>query len=192
MDTSPTQAPRNPPWLRAALGRSGLLLLALLAGCSASPISKPLRQAAAQQPAFSDLAARPDAYKGRSVLLGGSIVQTTNLPKSTEIEVLQKPLDSYDDGPEDSDRSSGRFLVRCAGFLDSAIYAKGRDITVAGAVEGQETRALDQIQYAYPVIGCQQIYLWPNTPPAAYYYPYPPYGGYGPWWPGFYPWYPYW
>ncbi len=171
-----------------------LLILPLLAGCSASPISKPLRQAAAQQPPFTAIAARPEAFTGRTVLLGGSIVRTTNLPKTTEIEVLQKPLDPYDDGPEDSDRSSGRFLARCPGFLDSAIYAKGRDITVAGSVEGQETRPLDQIQYTYPVMSCQELHLWPNQPPAPYYSPYP-YGYYGPgWggWPGYPYWYPYW
>jgi outer membrane lipoprotein len=198
----------NPPFRRlpAASGRApslsavrpglmGLLLCSVLAGCATSPISKPLRQAAEKQPSFAEIGARPDAYKGRTVLLGGTIVQTTNLPKTTEIEVLQKPLDRYDDRPEETDQSSGRFLVRCQGFLDSAVYAKGREITVAGEVRGQESRPLDQIQYPYPVIGCKEIHLWPKRPPAAY-YGYPPSYWYDPWWrgwPGYYPyWYPYW
>jgi outer membrane lipoprotein len=203
MDTSSTQTPK--PALPAPSRKVAKLLmwrlvtwlgLALLAACSASPISKPLRTAAEHQPPFGALAARPDAFKGQTVLLGGSVVQTTNLPKTTEIEVLEKPLNRYDSSPEGGDRSSGRFLVRCPGFLDSAIYAKDREITVAGPVEGQETRPLDQVQYTYPVIGCQELHLWPNLPPAAYYYP-PPYGGFGPYWGGwygYYPyyWYPYW
>lgn len=186
MDIHPTHPPCSRlPWF---------LLSLLLAGCSASPISKPLRQAAEQQPAFSAIAVQPGAFKGRAVVLGGSVIQTTNQPKTTEIEVLQKPLSRYNDSPEDNDRSAGRFLVRCPGFLDSALYAKGRDITVAGPVEGAETRPLDQIQYTYPVIGCQQIHLWPAQPQAAYYYPAYPYGyglGWGGW-AGYYPyWYPY-
>jgi outer membrane lipoprotein len=170
------------------------LLLSILAGCATSPISKPLRQAVGKQPAFTEISARPKAFKGHTVILGGTIVQTTNLPKTTEIEVLQKPLSRYSDRPKETDRSSGRFLARCQGFLDSAIYEKGREITVAGIIEGRETRPLDQIQYPYPVIDCKEIHLWPTPSPSAYAYP-PPYG-YSPWWggwPGYYPyWYPYW
>lgn len=185
MDTHPTDMlSLRLPWL--------VLLLALFAGCSASPISKPLRQASERQPPFAAIAANPGGFKGHAVLLGGSVIQTMNQAKGTEIEVLQKPLSRYNDSPEDSDRSSGRFLVRCPGFLDSALYAKGRDITVAGQVEGSETRPLDQIHYTYPVIGCQEIHLWPAQPQAAY-YAYPPYPyGYGMGWGGWAGYYPYW
>jgi len=125
-------------------------------------------------------------------MLGGSIVQTSNLPKFTELEVLQKPLDSSD-RPEDVDTSAGRFLIRCNRFLDSAVYAKGREVTVAGEVKGKESKPLDQINYTYPVIGCNEIHLW-ATRPTYTYYPMPYW--YDPWWrgwPGYYPyWYPYW
>jgi outer membrane lipoprotein len=179
---------------RIRLGLGCLLLLSILAGCAISPISKPLRQAAKSQPAFTEISARPDAFKGRTVILGGTIVQTTNQPKTTEIEILQKPLSRYSDRPQETDRSFGRFLARCQGFLDSAVYEKGRDITVAGIVEGREVRPLDQIRYPYLVIECKEIHLWPNPLPSAY--AYPPYYGYPRWWggwPGYYPyWYPYW
>jgi outer membrane lipoprotein len=172
-----------------------LLALAALAGCATSPFSKQVRQAAKRQPSFADLSARPEAYKGHTVLLGGTIIQTTNRSNATEIEVLQRPLDSWDERPEDTDQSYGRFLIRCPRFLDSAVYAKDREITVAGEVQGKEVRPLDQTQYPYPVIGCTQIQLWSIRPPVAY-YPYPGPYGYGPWWggwPGYYPyWYPYW
>ncbi|HYE38107.1 Slp family lipoprotein [Methylocaldum sp.] len=180
-------------------GRSNLLRLTLLwatilsiAGCATSPFSKSIRATTEKQPSFSEISARPDAYKGRTVMLGGVIVQTSNLPNVTEIEVLQKSLDSSD-RPEDVDVSAGRFLIRCQGFLDSAVYAKGREVTVAGEVKGKETKPLDQINYAYPVIGCNEIHLW-ATRPTYTYYPSPYY--YDPWWrgwPGYYPyWYPYW
>lgn len=195
MDTTST-LPDLSPWRAlfgtepARIGLLCLLCLCVLGGCATSPFPASVRQAAKSQPTFADIRARPEAYKGRVVLLGGSIVQTTNLAKATEIEVLQKPLDSYDDRPEDTDRSSGRFLVRCQGFLDSAIYTKGREVTAAGPVQAPEIRPLDQTQYTYPVIGCDQLHLWPELPPVIYSYP-PPY--WGPYWHGWgYPyWYPY-
>lgn len=172
-----------------------LLIAFFLVGCNASPFSAQLRKDTKLQPSFAQISANPAAFKDRPVLLGGSIVQTTNQANGTELEILQKPLDSFDDRPEDTDQSFGRFLARCPGFLDSAIYAKGREVTVAGVVSGREERPLDQTQYPYPVVQCRQIHLWPNQPPAAYNYPYY-YGGWGPWgrgWPGYYPyWYPYW
>ncbi|CAL1241143.1 Slp family lipoprotein [Candidatus Methylocalor cossyra] len=181
-------------WARLLPRLAGLLIPILMVGCASSPISKPLRQATEKQPSFAEINARPDAFKGRMVRLGGVIVQTLNKPKVSEVEVLQKPLQKYDDRPQDTDASLGRFLVRCPGFLDPAVYAKGREVTVAGEVEGRETRPLDQIQYTYPVIGCKQIYLWPQQPAVAY--AYPPYYWSYPWWggwPGYYPyWYPYW
>jgi outer membrane lipoprotein len=174
-----------------------LLLTACLAGCATSPFPKEFRQAAKQQPSLAEISAHPEAFKGRTVLLGGTIVETTNQPKTTEIEILQKPLTRYDDRPQETDQSSGRFLARCQGFLDSAVYAKGREITVAGEVQGREVRQIDQVQYPYPIISCKKVHLWPNRPSAAYAYPYPywygPYG-YGFWGRGWgYPyWYPYW
>lgn len=172
-----------------------LLISLALVGCNASPFSAQLRKEAKQQPSFAQISANPSAYRGQHVILGGSIVQTTNQARTTEIEILQRPLDSYDDRPEDTDQSFGRFLARCPGFLDSAIYAKGREVTIAGEIQGREERPLDQTQYPYPVVQCRQIHLWPSQPPNAYYYPYY-YGGWGPWgrgWPGYYPyWYPYW
>lgn len=190
---SPRPARCDGPVITSAFRLLCLLCLTIFAGCVTSPFSDSLRSAAKNQPTLDDIRAQPQAFKGRTVLMGGTIVQTTNLPKTTEIEVLQKPLDRYDDRPQDTDRSSGRFLIRCPGFLDSAIHAKGREITVAGPVEGMETRQLDQTEYTYPVIGCQEIHLWPNQPAVMYNYP-PPYW-YGPYWHGwgYYPyWYPYW
>ncbi|WP_156912605.1 Slp family lipoprotein [Methylocaldum szegediense] len=168
------------------------ITLLSVAGCSTSPFSKSVRTVTKKQPSFYEIIARPEAYKGRTVMLGGVIVQTTNRPQFTEIEVVQKPLDRSD-RPEDVDTSAGRFLIRCNRFLDSAVYAKGREVTVAGEVQGKETKPLDQINYTYPVIGCKEIHLW-ATRPTYVYYPMPYW--YDPWWrgwPGYYPyWYPYW
>jgi outer membrane lipoprotein len=197
METTTKSRALNPSSFHTLFANSARLLalgvVVLVAGCATSPVSKEMRQAAKSQPPFDLVKANPAAYKGRPVILGGIIVKTANLPKMTEVEILQRPLSSYNDRPADTDLSQGRFLARCPGFLDSAVYTEGREVTVSGTVAGQETRALDQTQYPYPVIACSSIYLWPNRPPPAYYY-YPPYG-YGPWgygWGGYPYWYPYW
>ena len=194
MDKTLIDSHRTRPLLRAALI---VFICGIAAGCASSPFPKQITQAAKRQPSFTEISAHPEAYKGRTLLLGGTIIQTANLGNASEIEVLQKPLDRWNERPEETDQSYGRFLIRCTKFLDSAVYAKDREITVAGPLEGKEIRPLDQTQYPYPVIGCTQIQLWPQRVPAAYYgYGYPGPYGYGPWWggwPGYYPyWYPYW
>jgi outer membrane lipoprotein len=179
---------------RTGISQNPLLLscwltFLLLNGCATSPFSDSVKQAAQQQPSFTAIVTNPKAYQGRMVILGGEILQTKNLPQFTEIEVLQKPLNRYT-RPQDVDLSHGRFLTRCPGYLDPAIYDKGREISIAGEVKNQETRSIDQVDYNYPVIGCREIHLWPIVMPTYYY---PPGGyGYSPWggWPGYY--YPYW
>lgn len=108
---------------------------------------------------FAALQRQPDAYKGKVVLLGGQILATTVKANETWLEVLEKKLDSRQK-PEDTDQSGGRFLVRFQGFLDPAIYAKGRKLTVVGQVEGKVVRPLNEINYTYPWLTAKEHYLW--------------------------------
>ena len=100
---------------------------------------------------YSSLASRPDEFKGKIVLLGGTIVQTIPKPDQTEIEVVQKQLSSSGE-PYLTDKSEGRFLVVVDRFLDPAIYRPGRDLTVAGAVQAISTL----LYYAFLLIGRQE------------------------------------
>ncbi len=120
---------------------------------------------------YASLAGRPDEAKGKIVLLGGTIVQTVPKPEETEIEVVQKQISSSGE-PYLTDKSEGRYLVVVDRFLDPAIYRSGRDITVAGEVQGSAVRRLGEIDYRYPVIAASELYLWkrPVSLPA---YPYP-------------------
>jgi outer membrane lipoprotein len=128
---------------------------------------------------FAALASQPEEFKGRFVLLGGTIVQTLPKPKETEIEVVQKQIGSSGE-PYLTDKSEGRYLVVVDRFLDPAIYRSGRDITVAGEVRGSEVRRLGEIDYRYPVIAASELYLWkkplfPQAYPYLYPYGYPAY-----------------
>lgn len=143
-----------------------ILLLTTFAACAPS-ISKQIRQQADQSLSFPVLAADPDAYKGKIVILGGVIAQTTPKPGQTELEIVQKPLDYFNE-PETTDRSAGRFLVIADRFLDPLIYKKDRKITVAGEVAGSEVRKLDELDYLYPVIKSQELKLWPQPTPTSW------------------------
>jgi len=132
--------------------------LMLLSAC-APVISQTTMSTVDNSISFPALQQSPDAYKGSVVLLGGQIISTTVKANETWVEVLQKPLD-YDQKPSDADQSFGRFLVRFQGFLDPAIYASGRKLTVAGQVEGKVVRPLKEINYAYPVLAAREHYLW--------------------------------
>jgi outer membrane lipoprotein len=104
------------------------------------------------------------------------IISSVNLKEGTMIEVLQKPADTRGK-PKDVDESEGRFLALHPGYLDVAIYNRGRKVTVAGEVEGKKIQRLGEIEYTYPLISAKEIHLWPVEKKDRVYYPrwYAPY-----------------
>lgn len=136
---------------------------------------------------FLQIKKSPQDYQGKVVLLGGTVLKTTNFKEGTEFEILQNPLNIYD-VPEDQDESSGRFLGIYKGYLDTAIYRAGRRVTVVGKVAGAKTQKIDEIEYTYPYFEIQHITLWREDGaysgqrtiiyervPTWWYYPYVPY-----------------
>ncbi len=166
-----------------------LMLLLSVAACTPA-ISRSLRQQAEPRLSFAVLSSDPEAYQGRMVILGGVIAQTTPRAGQTEVEIVQKPLDYFQE-PQTTDTSLGRFLVVAERFLDPLVFRKDRKITVAGAVKGSEVRKLAEMDYRYPVIAAKEVKLWPLPLPERYPYPWgyglPVYYYWGPWGPG-----PYW
>jgi outer membrane lipoprotein len=170
-------------------GLLGCLVLVSV-GCT-HVISEPLRQQAQPLMSFAELRTNPEALKGRTVILGGEILQTSNLREGTRVEVLQRPL-SASETPKLTDTTGGRFMAFCQEYLDPAVYAPPRRITVAGQVLGAYMGKVGEVDYTYPLISCEETHLLPTAGAelrryAAY-----------PWWygnPYFYPWtvgpYPY-
>jgi len=151
-------------------------LLSTFAACA--PISKELR-AQAEPVSFADVLKNPEAYKGKIVIWGGEIIQTTNQKDgSSLIEVFQRPLD-WQEEPQRTKDSGGRFLALDERFLDPHIYREGKGITVAGEIIGEKTQLLGQMEYRYPLLLSKQIYLWRRH--YYYYYPFPYYPYYPPW-----------
>ncbi|VVM07161.1 Outer membrane protein slp [Methylacidimicrobium cyclopophantes] len=182
-----------PYFPRKRLLTAWLLLGLLVVGCS--PFSSEVKKQVRDQPSFGAIRARPSAYRGRMVMLGGTIAQTKNLKDVTLIEVLQERLDSSD-RPIPSDKIGGRFLVRTSTFLDPSVYSKGRDITVVGRVAAPQPGVIGEKPYTYPVIAATHIHLWSQYTSADYAWGYPGMGwgwgypymgmgmgwGMGPWW----------
>ncbi|HUK55427.1 MAG TPA: Slp family lipoprotein [Nitrospiria bacterium] len=141
-------------------------LFFIINGCGAPVISKGVRDQADPTATFKAVFHDPDAYKGKTVLWGGIIIRTRNAKDVTWIELVQEPL-AGDDRPIRREASEGRFLIRHDGFLDPAVYGRGREVTLVGEVRGLETRLLDEAEYRYPVVADKQLVLWgPAQEPA--------------------------
>ena len=161
-----------------------VFLLAVVAGC-ASPIDKSLRNEVAPGVTFPMVRANPDAYQGDMVVWGGSIIKTERTSTGSSVYVLQTAL-GLQDKPEDIDTSAGRFIAVTDRQLDPLVYAKGRELTVAGTVAGKKTvnNKKTGTGYTYPLVKADQLYIWKKSKPIppdywdSYYYDD---GGWGVW-----------
>lgn len=131
-----------------------IALAFIFTACAPVISDKSLREATLSI-SFHELQKNPDAYLGKVVILGGVILSSTVKQEETSIEVLQQPLDRQY-RPENRDVSYGRFLVVFQGFLDPAIYAPHRLITVAGEVTGKKVLPIKEIQYTYPLLAARE------------------------------------
>jgi outer membrane lipoprotein len=164
-----------------------LVPLLFLGGCSVVP--REIRKEADRTLSFRELQRNPEAYSGRSVLLGGEILRLDNLKEETELEVLQKPLGRRD-VPIETYGSEGRFLIAHSGYLDPAVYRAGLYVTVVGEVIGATALKVGEAEQQVPVI--RSKFLRTFTEPRRYYSGYyDPYYAYGPYYP-YYGWSSWW
>ena len=83
----------------------------------------------------------PNSYKDTSVRWGGVVIDVENEQNYTLVQVLSYPL-GYGGRPQLTKPSEGRFVIKSAEFLDPAVYAKDREITVAGVLQGDIERTI--------------------------------------------------
>ncbi len=139
--------------------------LAVLAACS-PPFSRELLDRVDRNVTYADVQKEPDRFTGRVLMLGGIIVGARNLKAGTELEVLQQPLDGQG-RPYETDETGGRFVAVTDQFLDTAIFHRGRAITIVGEVAGRQTRPLGQIEYRYPILKVKDLHIWsPGSGPS--------------------------
>jgi outer membrane lipoprotein len=135
------------------------LMILLVTGCAPVISQDVLREVDKDLP-FQAILRNPDNFKGKTILLGGKIIETTPFPDKTRLTVLQYPL-GFRNKPDLDSVSEGRFIVEAPGFLDPVVYSAGRQVTVAGIVDGKEVLPLGEINYTYPIVTRRELYLWP-------------------------------
>ena len=146
----------------------------LLGACATTPASL--------QGEFSDVTpimvqSSGSPQTGVEVRWGGIIAEVVPGKEDTCLTILSRPLDASG-RPEEGDQTMGRFIACSKGFVDPAVYAQKREVTVVGTLEGTETRNIGEYAYRYPKVALNTIYLWPKREkyrpvyPPPYYYPY--------------------
>lgn len=142
------------------------LLAALLAGCGPA-ISPNLTRQAGPPVNFAELAAQPENFQGRTVVLGGEVMSVKPKNGGSLLMVDQRPLDAQL-RPVEKSASGGSLAVASDRWLAPDAYVPKRKVTVAGVVQGRLNGA--------PLIKARQIYLWEHpfkliaVPPAWYNY----------------------
>ncbi|MBA1146123.1 Slp family lipoprotein [Ectothiorhodospiraceae bacterium WFHF3C12] len=133
------------------------VLLLTLAGCASSP---EFDETGVDRSLTPKLAAdRGEGVVGERVIWGGTIIDSQNLAEETRLEVLAYPLNSWE-RPRESGTAQGRFLVLRSGYLETADYAPGRQITVVGPVDALQDGRIGETSYTYPVVRADTLHLW--------------------------------
>ncbi len=167
----------------------------VMTGCSGvSVVSEELAEQVNEGIFFAKLREAPLQYKGKTVVFGGQVLSAKRLENSTQIEVLQLPLNRNLKPEESLQNSQGRFIAIEEEFLDPATLPSGTRVTVVGKVSGVVTLPLDETTYAFPTLVIKRLTVWSSISTARVYRPYPypyiyPYWGsyWGPY-PGPYGW----
>jgi outer membrane lipoprotein len=141
-----------------------LTLTAVLAGCATGALFDRDRYDDALTPV--DIARSPHPPGGHQALWGGLVIAARNLENTSELEILSYPLDGRQ-RPDTSRPPQGRFLTVVDGYLETADYAEGRMVTVAGPVIGTREGKVGESGYTYPVIETtpELLHLWPSGRP---------------------------
>jgi outer membrane lipoprotein len=133
--------------VEVAMVRACLSLALATALCACASAPQPLQgQYAPLQPEQAVAGQRV----GEQVRWGGRIV-----------EVVGAPLDAAG-RPRRVDRSTGRFIACRSGFYEPQVFARGRELTISGRIDGFETRPVGEYDYTYPRVAAEVVYLWPE------------------------------
>jgi outer membrane lipoprotein len=100
-----------------------------------------------------------EQHLNKKVVWGGMIVDTRNFKDSSQIELLNYPLDSNGE-PIRSAQAQGRFIIKVNGFLDPAQYNSGRWLSALGIVRPSEAGKIGDVSYQYPVMQAEQVHIW--------------------------------
>ena len=130
---------------------------ALAAGCASVPT--PL--AGSNFATITPQQAATQNAGAQRVRWGGEILRVEPRANATCFEILSREL--YADArPNRRDHSEGRFIACKTGFFDPAVYEKGRDITIVGALNGNERHKVGEFDYTFARVDADEVYMWPR------------------------------
>ncbi|MBA4142349.1 MAG: Slp family lipoprotein [Nitrosospira sp.] len=153
-----------------------LLACMFLSACAGLPSA--VREVPVADVSYTQASRNLDSYRDTSVRWGGVVIEVENEEDFTLVQVLSYPLNYYG-RPQLNKTSEGRFVIRSSEFLDPAVYAKDKEITVAGVLKGDIQRTIGKKTVLLPLLSSTAIYLWPVYQNDPYGYGYRGYGGWG-------------
>ena len=107
----------------------------LLASCATIPLE--FMKQVDQDLTFADAKRTPEQFRGKIFLLGGTVIERTDLPDMTKMRIHEHQVDSRY-RPHISAPSEGEFLVVIRPPVKPAQYPAGRRVTVVGKLMGVE------------------------------------------------------
>ncbi len=134
-----------------------LISAALIAGCASTPKFETANVEEGITP--KQAAANNESYKGKTVLWGGMVINSTNLKEETQLEVLAYPL-NRSQKPDINQQPLGRFLAIYNGYLETSDYTNGRTVTIKGPLQSNRTGKIGEMEYTYPTLNIEQLHLW--------------------------------
>lgn len=134
-----------------------IVVLVALAGCASAPFET---EGVALELTPAEAREDPAAARDRLVIWGGNIARARNLEAQTMLEIVAFPLSDRTQRPRVDNPTLGRFRVYVDGYLETARFAPGREITVRGRVAGTETGQIGEADYVFPVIRKGELELW--------------------------------
>jgi outer membrane lipoprotein len=136
----------------------------LLCGCAHVMSEENLKRVDRTIP-YAELNASPEAFTGRTVLLGGIIAGVRSSGDVLMLEVARLELFN-NEVPNENLPSGGRFLAISSELIDPVIYRPGKLVTIIGEVKGKRIEKIDGVDYPYPLISAREMRLFRASVPA--------------------------
>ena len=133
---------------------------------------------------YSQASQNIESHNNVPVRWGGIVIDVENEEDFSLIQVLSYPL-NFSGRPQLDESHGGRFVIKSTEFLDPMVYAKDKEISVVGTLDGDIQRTVGKKIIQVPLLQSIGIHLWPKQQSnhygfgPHYYYSYPFFrGGY--------------
>ncbi|GJL64358.1 MAG: hypothetical protein NPIRA04_30120 [Nitrospirales bacterium] len=136
---------------------------------SSSVIPEALESKVDKQLSFPQIIQNPDSYTGEWVLLGGEVLHALNSEDGTRLEILQLPLNDWEQPRPQRTLSGGRFFAFNKTFIDPATFPPDTRVTIVGELTGSQLGSLDTTDYLYPMLTIHHIHVWENDSDKSFY-----------------------